>query len=204
MSAVVTALESCWDALKRNTPDLPYEVIVLAGRGRRPVHGYCEPGRWIVDGSGIPRAEILIAGESLVRGAVPTFGTLIHEAAHALAIAREIRDTSRQNRYHNKRFKELANGLGITVEYDERHGWSETTVPDETVRRYRRQVDALAAALKMVRKADAPGPPKPTSAAVTCGCITLRGSDGVVAEWLAGGVTICGKCGQRFERKPAA
>ena len=135
-----------------------------------------------------------------MRGPIPTFGTLIHEATHALAIARGIKDTSRQNRYHNKRFKELANSLGITVEYSGSIGWSLTTVPDETVRRYRRPVDVLTAALKMVRKADAPVTRTKTSAAVTCGCITLRGSGSAVAEWLSG-ITICGKCGQPFARK---
>jgi len=43
-------------------------------------------------------------------------GTLLHEAAHGMAATRQIKDTSRQGRYHNRRFAELAAELGITVE----------------------------------------------------------------------------------------
>jgi hypothetical protein len=151
----------------------------------------------------IDQRSVLVAGESLHRGPVPTFGTLIHEAAHALAIARGIRDTSRQNRYHNKRFKALAEELGIEVSYSSSLGWSETTVPDKTVARYRRQVDQLTAALKMVRRAEHQGPPRPTSVAVTCGCITFRGAEAAVTEWLEAACTVCGKCGRAFTRKAA-
>jgi hypothetical protein len=200
-SVVVSALETCWHQLRRDIPDLPAGVIVLAGRGRHPLNGYCEPGRWLVDGSGAPRAEILIVGESLHRGAVPVFGTLVHEACHVLAHARGIRDTSRQGRYHNKRFKALAAELGIEVGYDTSRGWSETTVPRGTVFRYRRQVDGLAAALRLVRRADGPTPPRQTSAAVTCACITLRGAEGAVTAWLEAGPTTCASRGQPFTRK---
>jgi hypothetical protein len=35
-------------------------------------------------------------------------GTLLHEAAHALADQRAIKDNSRQGRYHNARYRQLA------------------------------------------------------------------------------------------------
>ncbi len=36
-----------------------------------------------------------------VRGAADVLGTLLHETAHALAHVRDIKDTSRQGRWHN-------------------------------------------------------------------------------------------------------
>ena len=55
----------------------------------------------------------MISGEGLRRTAHDVLGTLLHEAAHALAHARGIKDTSRQGRYHNKHFKTLAEELGL-------------------------------------------------------------------------------------------
>ena len=47
------------------------------------------------------RPEVFIATELLADGAADVFGVLLHEAAHAIAAARDIKDTSRQGRYHN-------------------------------------------------------------------------------------------------------
>ena len=67
-------------------------------------------------------------------------GTLLHEAAHALADARGITDTSRQGRYHNKKYALLAAELGLDVAEDSRFGWTVTTVPDATAGRYATQL----------------------------------------------------------------
>lgn len=62
-----------------------------------------------------------------MRGRV--LGTLLHEAAHGVASTRGIKDTSRQGRYHNRRFAQLATELGIVVAPDGARGWSATTPP---------------------------------------------------------------------------
>ena len=61
----------------------------------------------------------MISGEGLRRTPDEVLGTLLHEAAHALAHARGIKDTSRQGRYHNKHFKTCAEQLGLAVEHDD-------------------------------------------------------------------------------------
>jgi hypothetical protein len=38
---------------------------------------------------------VLISGEGFQRGPVDVLGTLLHEAAHGLAYARQVQDTSR-------------------------------------------------------------------------------------------------------------
>ena len=76
-------------------------------------------------------------------------------------------------------------------------------MPDKTVARYRRQVDELAAALKMIRHAEHQGPPRPASVAVTCGCITFRAAEAAAAEWLEAACAVCGRCGRAFTRKAA-
>jgi hypothetical protein len=68
--------------------------------------------------------EVFVGGEGLARGPADVLGTLLHEAAHALAHVRGIKDTSRQGRWHNARFKALAEEIGIQVTRDASIGWS--------------------------------------------------------------------------------
>ncbi|WP_238487764.1 tyrosine-type recombinase/integrase [Actinoplanes flavus] len=48
--------------------------------------------------------EVLVSGEGLKRSPAEILVTLLHEAAHGLADVRGIQDTSRQGRWHNKKF----------------------------------------------------------------------------------------------------
>ena len=72
----------------------------------------------------------MISGEGLGRTPRDVLGTLLHEAAHALAAVCGIKDTSRQGRYHNTKYKMLAEELGLTVAFEPTIGWSITSVPD--------------------------------------------------------------------------
>jgi hypothetical protein len=59
---------------------------------------------------------VLISGEGFGRGPPEVLGTLLHEAAHGLAKTRGIKDTSRQGRFHNLRYKALAEELGLIAD----------------------------------------------------------------------------------------
>jgi hypothetical protein len=50
-----------------------------------------------------------------VRSSADVLGILLPEAAHAIADRRGIKDTSRQGRYHNARFRTLADEVGLEV-----------------------------------------------------------------------------------------
>ena len=92
-------------------------IIIASGTdGKQRRWGHYHAGSWVTGSQARP--EIMISGEGLHRDAASVLGTLLHEAAHALAAARGIKDTSRQGRYHNKHYKALAEELGITVEFD--------------------------------------------------------------------------------------
>jgi hypothetical protein len=115
--------------------------------------GHFHDGKWATtDTTRLP--ELFIGGEGLQRGPLPLLGTLLHEAAHSVASTRGIKDTSRQGRYHNTRYRDLAQELGITVDRDPSIGWSITTVPDSTAADYALQLTGLAAALSAYRLAD--------------------------------------------------
>ena len=113
ISAVVRVLEDIWSAIRARHGEVPAwsSSSPPAPNGKQPVWGHHAPGRWHI-GTG-QRAEIMISGEGLRRTPRDVLGTLLHEAAHALAAARGIKDTSRQGRYHNTNYKLLAEELGI-------------------------------------------------------------------------------------------
>ena len=135
-SHLVAALEHAWTAIRSHHPEVPQVVIVVASgsdpRGKRLNLGHFAAGRWQLTSPEQPtdRPEVLVSGEGLQRGGVDVLGTLLHEAAHGLAYARKVSDTSRQGRYHNRRYAALARELGLDVVHQQPIGWSATSVPD--------------------------------------------------------------------------
>jgi hypothetical protein len=159
---ILNAVNEMFQAIRANHPEIPNAVIVVGASGKQrrgQVHGHFAPQSWHGD-----QHEILLSGESLARGAEATLGTLIHESAHALAHARGIQDTSNAGRYHNKKFKTLAESLGIELEQGDTIGWSVTSVPDATADKYRSEITGLALALTTWRepRAEAEKIKKPT------------------------------------------
>jgi len=128
---LVSAFEAAWRAIQQRHPDVP-EVVVTFGSGTLGMKagqtrlGHFAAARWQHGEKQLP--ELFISGEGLQRGALEVLGTLLHEAAHGLAHVREIKDTSRQGRYHNAKFKALGEEVGLTLAEDKTIGWSLTTV----------------------------------------------------------------------------
>ena len=207
---MVAALEQAWAAIRARHPEVPAVVVVLGagsigntGAGLRL--GHFAAMRWQHDNgaAGEPDSarlpEVFIGGEGLRRGPVGVLGTLLHEAAHALADVRQIKDTSRQGRWHNARFKALAEELGIEVTKDPRIGWSPTAVPDTTRDDYADTLAELGAALRLFRAIEAPGAAggrSKTPPPCVCGCgRRIR----VAPSVLAAGPIVCGVCETEFE-----
>ncbi|MHA6620315.1 hypothetical protein [Pseudonocardia sp. DLS-67] len=142
--------------------------------------------------------EVFVGGEGVARGPADVLGTLLHEAAHALAHVRGIKDTSRQGRWHNARFKALAEELGIEVAKDSRIGWSPTTIPAGTRDAYAEVIAELGRALwlhRSVEIADGGRTKKPSPPPCVCECgRRIRVSPTV----LAAGAISCGVCGSDF------
>jgi hypothetical protein len=172
-SLLVAALEHTWHTIRTRHPQVPEAVLIVASgsEGKRLNLGHFAPHRWQVHGA--DRHEVLVGGEGLQRGPTDVLGTLLHEAAHGLAQARDIQDTSRQGRYHNRRYAQLASELGLEVASVQPIGWSATTVPDATADIYACQLEDLAAALVLWRRQEhrtGAGPRSRNLLAATCGC----------------------------------
>jgi DnaJ domain/SprT-like family len=201
-SPILKILEETWLEIRRWHPDIPPAVIIIASGtdSKNPRWGHHAPGRWNVNGQ--QYAEVMISGEGLRRTPEEVLGTLLHEAAHALAHARGIKDTSRQGRYHNKHFKTLAEQLGLAVEHDQRNGWSATTITDVTKIAYARQLADLAQAMTMWRHGEAtPGSaPRRNSNLIAAACPCGR-SIRVAASTLAEAPITCHACDGDFQAK---
>ena len=173
-SLLVAALEHTWQTIRTRHPEVPEAVLVVASgaEGKRLNLGHFAPHRWQVNGA--DRHEVLVGGEGLQRGPVDVLGTLLHEAAHGLAQARGVQDTSRQGRYHNRRYATLARELGLEVASVQPIGWSATTVPDaRPPTAYAGQLEDLAAALVLWRRQEhriGAGTRSRNLLAATCGC----------------------------------
>lgn len=208
-STMIRALEHAWSAIRARHPEIPAVVIVVgAGSGTGPglklghfaaMRWGAEPEQTTADGARLDRLpEVFVGGEGLARGPADVLATLLHEAAHALAHVRGIKDTSRQGRWHNARFKALADELGIAVTKDSKIGWSPTSLTDSTRTAYEVTISELGQALRLIRSSElrrASAKAKRNPPAV-CGCgRQIR----VAKAALATGPIVCGICGAPFE-----
>jgi len=180
-------------------------MVVASGsgpRGKRLNLGHFAAGRWQLTSPDQPtdRAEVLVSGEGLQRGPVDVLGTLLHEAAHGLAYARKVSDTSRQGRYHNRRYATLARELGLDVAYRDPIGWSATSVPDPATARYAETLTELTEALVLWRRAEQASPvgPRRSRNALACSCDCGRRIR-VARSVLELAPILCAGCAQPFE-----
>jgi hypothetical protein len=141
-STVVRLLEKVWARIREDHVDLP-EVIIITGSGLVGASkwGHFRADGWKVreEGSALRKDELFLAGEALAKGAAQVLQTMLHEAAHTLAKVRGQQDTSRQGRWHNAKFKELAAEMGLehkAAQADSSHGFSFVTLTETTKARY--------------------------------------------------------------------
>jgi hypothetical protein len=172
-AAMVAALETAWAAIREHQPELPAAVIIVASgtSGRHAKWGHYAAMRWQHGTDQLP--EVLVSGEGLKRPATEVLTTLLHEAAHALADVRGIKDTSRQGRWYNGRFAALADELGLDVRKDPSIGFSSCTLRDQTAKDYAAPLKQLSAALSAYRHPEIrdAGTTKSNNAlACTCQC----------------------------------
>jgi hypothetical protein len=198
---LVGALTSAWRAIKARHAEVP-EVVLTVGSGTIGVKAW--PGA-VRSFRGRPLAarrhrtrRAVCRGEGLQRGAGPVLATLIHEAAHGVAFARGVKDTSRGGKYHNKKFKDIAESMGLVIAHDPVIGFSPTTLPPSTAEQYRKVITALDAAITAYRHAEVAGVSRPKASnyvKAECECPrTIRVGKTVLAQ----APIICGECGKDF------
>jgi hypothetical protein len=195
---LVSALEAAWSAIRTNHTEVP-AVVIIVGSGtatKQAKDGHFAPTRWQHGEQAL--AEVLISGEGLKRPVEEVFTTLLHEAAHALANVREIKDTSRQGRWHNQKFAALASELGLDTTKDPRIGWSPCTLRIETATTYKSVLTELKTALIAYRHPEmVAGASTKNNNAIACACQCPRRIR-VAKQVLEEGDITCGVCEATF------
>jgi hypothetical protein len=156
-SAVVQLLEKVWARIREDHPELP-EVVIVTGSG---LVGGSKWGHFRADGWKVREGasvslrmhEMFMAGETLAKGANQVLQTMLHEGAHTLAKVRDLKDTSRQGRWHNATFRTLAAEMGLEhkgTSADSSHGFSFVTLTETTKARYADLLAELAAEIRLM------------------------------------------------------
>ncbi|MFI1869680.1 hypothetical protein [Streptomyces jumonjinensis] len=230
---LISALEKCWTEIQKHHPAVP-PVVFITGTGvpRRQVEkpatstdaparrhyvtrGHHWADRWVVADQEGRLAELFVAGETIRDGGEAILQTELHEAAHALAHVRGIRDTSPGDpRWHRKEFAQLAREVGLEPPRRSSRplGFSNCTLPEKTRKKYASVIRRLdAAALPGLRghdqdaaaddPANTPEPPPRSNNGkrykVSCECDPPRGFP-VTLKVLDEGPILCGICETEF------
>lgn len=82
-------------------------------------------------GKKVYKHELNIGADYLNRPIAETVATLIHEMVHLYNIEHNVKDTSNNNVYHNKKFKAEAEKHGIVIEHRPTIGFSHTEPSEE-------------------------------------------------------------------------
>lgn len=147
MSRLTATIEALWSRIAQEHPDVPPVVVTIAA-GKLDANGHYAAARWNHYGARL--SELFLSGESLKRGARATLVTVVHEAAHGANDTREMKDTSRQGRYHNDKFRKTAEEFGLVCTKDAKFGWltSGSDATDELCEKYEDELEALEEALE--------------------------------------------------------
>lgn len=86
------------------------------------------------DEKGNARYEINLGSETITRPIEETVATMIHEYVHYYCLINDIKDTSRNGVYHNKRFKAEAEKRMLKIDFYPSIGFSVTSPTEELVK----------------------------------------------------------------------
>lgn len=109
--------------------ELPETAITIQSSShQRQAMGWCTTSKVWGDRAGkIQMYEINISAEYLDLDFFETMDTLLHEMIHLFHKVKGVKDTSRNNTYHNKHFRDKALELGFEYAVnkpDSQHGWT--------------------------------------------------------------------------------
>ena len=131
-SRAVGLLEKIYRQLNIDKFDGELEEPVITIQSSPHVHGHVTCAK-VWQAGNTTRYELNIGAETINRPIENVVSTLLHEMVHIYNLMHGIQDCSRGNTYHNKKFKEKAESVGLVINYDKRIGWSITNPSEELI-----------------------------------------------------------------------
>ena len=107
---------------------LPEPIISLKKTPSAYGHITCSK---VWQAGGENKYEINISSATLDRPIDETTATLLHEMVHEHNLETQIKDTSNNGDYHNKRFKEQAEAHGLVVQCHNKYDWTITSPSED-------------------------------------------------------------------------
>lgn len=108
--------------------ELPHATVTIQSSGGATFGHLSISKVWVSDKANTAAYELNLSADFLDRPIENICATLLHEMTHEYCLEHKIKDTS--GYYHNKRFKEVAEQHGLSIEHDQRYGWTITS-PNE-------------------------------------------------------------------------
>ena len=123
MSRAVGQLEKMYNVLNLDKFGGALPVPVITVQSKPGTYGHCSRAR-IWQRKGEATYEMNIAAEQLNAPIEEVIDTLLHEMVHLYCRENEIQEVSRGGKYHNKKFKELAEKVGLKCVEAGIYGWN--------------------------------------------------------------------------------
>lgn len=194
LSGIVTALESAHALIQEKTGAPRATILVTRKTGRTMGH-FTHAKLWKAGEESFH--EIMISANYFERGARAVLGTLLHETAHSLDLQAGIQGVTGDG-YHNRKFKQTAEALGLTITQAKGIGWSVTEVSDECAERWAEALALIENALALMADAEQAGKTRGRNKnlkVAVCGCgEKIR----ISAKALEKCAPMCQDCGQMF------
>jgi hypothetical protein len=169
LSIITKALEEAHEIIRKETGAPRATILVTRKTGNTMGH-FTNWQPWISGAESFH--EIMISANYFPRGARAVLGTLLHETAHSLDLKNGIQGVTGEG-YHNKKFKQTAEGLGLTITQAPRIGFSQTEVSDDCATRWADALRLFEEALRLTADSEQAPAPKGRNKNLLkaeCGC----------------------------------
>ena len=200
LSPIIHTIEKAWSGFQTEWPDLPNATITVFRPEAQDRYGHFHAEQWYEKGEDYQVHEVMVSSVRLAQSGEAVLETLLHEAAHALNWHSGIKDCSNEGRYHNAKYKDQAEKVGLKVEKVDTWGWALTDLTDQTRKKWARNIKEIEKAITTYQLPLAPkgkGKGKTRLLKLTCpqcGRI-IRASQ----KTIDGGPIVCQPCECEFE-----
>lgn len=125
MSRAVSQLEHIYNSLNTDFYDGALPVPVITVQSKPGTYGHCTTAK-VWRKADTEAYELNIAAEVLNFPIEETLDTMLHEMVHLFCRENGIKEVSRGGKYHNGKFKAIAEAHGLTCVPCGQYGWNTT------------------------------------------------------------------------------